>query len=405
MTQSDAALSFCHSVCLSLSLSLCVYRGTFNESVQIAWAVYSALLSSVIVIAMIVFVGALGDTLTILVQIFIFWLCFTCWGLLFVPKFQLLFGDEQSVIDASKSDLPQEKSNGFSFASVAAMTQIQLKQYYYALKIQIVKCETTLKISPPAKFADIKSTAAYYAPVTKGHSRGNIGTSIGDSVVGGETSRYSGRKALRDHTSEDADDPQSNHATHSFINMHEEDNLREKYVLRQGSDYGLVNRANGQHYLVQSSVTNGGYASPRSVNVPITPSVQRQQTGLSLMHRPSLPVTTSNARIASPSVVANNMESNNNTSTTNIMNKPSPIVAPNFSSPVSSTSTNGVPARPRLTIQPLIESSDHDSFNSPQPSARNDIGTPTLNSVPTTKNHPPVGTTPIVEPNHESTRQ
>jgi len=74
------------------------------------------------------------------------WIFFGAWGLLFLPKFQLLLQTDEQLIEQSRSEITQEKSNGFSFASIAAMTQGQIRAYYSALKIQLNKAERTLDL-------------------------------------------------------------------------------------------------------------------------------------------------------------------------------------------------------------------------------------------------------------------
>jgi len=53
---------------------------------------------------------------------------------------------DEKVIEASRSQITQEKSNGFSFASIAAMTTGQIKQFYVALKLQVNKTERVLQL-------------------------------------------------------------------------------------------------------------------------------------------------------------------------------------------------------------------------------------------------------------------
>src|SRR4051812_10712456 len=73
---------------------------------------------------------------------------------LWLPHFSFLFLFVLSlfsslflqVLEMSRSDIAQEKSNGFSFASIAAMTGSQVKQYYIALKLQVNKAERQLQI-------------------------------------------------------------------------------------------------------------------------------------------------------------------------------------------------------------------------------------------------------------------
>ncbi len=69
------------------------------------------------------------------------------WGLLFAPKFRTLFYSDAEMIEYSRSEIGQEKSNGFSFASIAAMTQGQVKHYLSALKLQVNKAERLLKVA------------------------------------------------------------------------------------------------------------------------------------------------------------------------------------------------------------------------------------------------------------------
>ena len=92
-----------------------------------------AVIFLVIGVLIIVFVQAVEDTLTLLVVLLLGWLVFTSWALLFVPKLRALFYSEAELIEQSRSHITQEKSNGFSFASVAAMTAGQVKHFYHAL--------------------------------------------------------------------------------------------------------------------------------------------------------------------------------------------------------------------------------------------------------------------------------
>lgn len=118
-------------------------KATFNESTQIAWAIYNAVLAAILSISIIVFINAIESTLNILVQLFMLWLVCWTWSLLFVPKFHLLYSQsEAETVEASRSELiPQEKSGGFSFASIAFMSDQQCKMYFQALRTQIHRCE------------------------------------------------------------------------------------------------------------------------------------------------------------------------------------------------------------------------------------------------------------------------
>jgi len=121
-------------------------KGTFNESTAISWSIYNTLLSALIGVAIIVFVRAIEDALVLLVLILISWIALSAWGLIFGPKFHLLTQSDEKVIEASRSHITQEKSNGFSFASLAAMTTGQVKHYYQALRLQVNKAERMLDI-------------------------------------------------------------------------------------------------------------------------------------------------------------------------------------------------------------------------------------------------------------------
>jgi hypothetical protein len=133
-------------------------KGTFNEASQIAWTIYNTILAGLITIVIIVFIAAIQTTLIVLVQIFLLWLSFIAWGLLFLPKFHLLSLSDEKTIEATRSALPQEMSNGFSFASAASMPPALLRQYYYALKMQVNKTEQQLGISI-TKFASVLPSA------------------------------------------------------------------------------------------------------------------------------------------------------------------------------------------------------------------------------------------------------
>jgi len=121
-------------------------KGTFNESTAISWTIYNTLLSAIIAVVLIVFVNAVEDTLVILVLVLLMWIVFSAWGLIFGPKFHLLTQSDEKVIEASRSQITQEKSNGFSFASIAAMTTGQIKHFYVALKLQVNKAERVLEL-------------------------------------------------------------------------------------------------------------------------------------------------------------------------------------------------------------------------------------------------------------------
>jgi len=56
----------------------------------------------------------------------------------------MLFLSDEKLIEQSRSQIQQETSNGFSFASIAAMTSGQVKHFYVALKIQLNKAENVL---------------------------------------------------------------------------------------------------------------------------------------------------------------------------------------------------------------------------------------------------------------------
>jgi hypothetical protein len=121
-------------------------KSTFNESTQISWTIYNTLMSGLIGVAIIVFVSAVEDALVLLVLILLTWVVLSAWGLLFVPKLYMLFLSDEKIIEASRSQITQEQSNGFSFASIAAMTSGQVKQFYVALKLQVNKAESVLKL-------------------------------------------------------------------------------------------------------------------------------------------------------------------------------------------------------------------------------------------------------------------
>jgi hypothetical protein len=121
-------------------------KGTFNESAAISWSIYNTLMSALIGVAIIVFVSAVEDALILLVLIVLTWIVLSAWGLIFGPKFHLLMQSDEKVIEASRSQITQEKSNGFSFASIAAMTTGQVKQFYVALKLQVNKTERLLQL-------------------------------------------------------------------------------------------------------------------------------------------------------------------------------------------------------------------------------------------------------------------
>jgi len=142
-------------------------KGTFNESAAISWSIYNTLMSALIGVAIIVFVSAVEDALILLVLILLTWIVLSAWGLIFGPKFHLLMQSDEKVIEASRSQITQEKSNGFSFASIAAMTTGQVKQFYVALKLQVSKAERVLQL-PQTVFG--------------------TGSVAGDAVSGGPTS-------------------------------------------------------------------------------------------------------------------------------------------------------------------------------------------------------------------------
>jgi hypothetical protein len=142
-------------------------KGTFNESAAISWTIYNTLMSALIGVAIIVFVSAVEDALVLLVLILLTWIVLSAWGLIFGPKFHLLMQSDEKVIEASRSQITQEKSNGFSFASIAAMTTGQVKQFYVALKLQVNKAERVLQL-PQTLFG--------------------TGAVAGDAVSGGPTS-------------------------------------------------------------------------------------------------------------------------------------------------------------------------------------------------------------------------
>jgi len=121
-------------------------KGTFNESTAISWTIYNTLLTAIIAIVLIVFVKAVENTLVILGLVLLMWIVFSAWGLIFGPKFHLLTQSDEKVIEASRSQITQEKSNGFSFASIAAMTTGQIRQFYIALKLQVNKAERVLEL-------------------------------------------------------------------------------------------------------------------------------------------------------------------------------------------------------------------------------------------------------------------
>ena len=379
---------------------------------------------------MVVFVSAVEDTLIILIQIFLYWLCFTCWGLIFGPKFQLLFGDEQAAIDASKSDLPQEKSNGFSFASVAAMTAIQLKQYYHALKIQIVKCETSLKITPPAKFADIKSSSpAYYAPVSKPLSKGGgAGNSVGESSVAG-TSRHSagGDKVTRQqvnssyHANYDTDDSTNTSSVNNnhLINLNDHDSHREKFVLLRPSEVSSPSSSlhphpqsqhqattQGSHWAtgiqpvgVSTTVTGSATSSPRETIVNIhrhhssgngPTSAATPTSGLRSPTAKLVPSTSPTSPTSSVATMARpRLTIQTNALPISVVDNDSTIVLSAYDGPCSSTSVDTSIA----LISPLVVANS--SAGAPANDTLTTRGQPNSNSASSSR--PSSGTTPIIE--------
>jgi phosphate transport system substrate-binding protein len=121
-------------------------KGSFNESAAISWSLYNTLMSLIIGLSIIIFIKAVEDTLMVLVVLLLCWIIISAWGLLFLPKFHLLFQSEQELIEQSRSEIMQEKSNGFSFASIAVMTGGQIKAYYSALKMQLNKAERAMEL-------------------------------------------------------------------------------------------------------------------------------------------------------------------------------------------------------------------------------------------------------------------
>lgn len=97
-----------------MSLLLTSVKSTFNESVAISWTIYNSICALAIGIGIVVFVGAVEDTLFLLVLLLLAWICFSAWGLILLPKFHALFQTEEEQLEASRSELAQEKSNGLS---------------------------------------------------------------------------------------------------------------------------------------------------------------------------------------------------------------------------------------------------------------------------------------------------
>ena len=131
-----------------LAFSTRKVSNAFNESSAIAWSIYNVLFSSIIFGGIVYFVSAFEDTLILLFTFLIGWVTFVTWCLLFGAKFYTLFSkSETEAAQMSRIDsLQTEKSQGFSFVSVAAMPVNLIKSYIGALEGQLAKARKELSI-------------------------------------------------------------------------------------------------------------------------------------------------------------------------------------------------------------------------------------------------------------------
>jgi phosphate transport system substrate-binding protein len=133
----------------------------FNESQSIAWAIYNVILSIGVGVLVIGFVGILGDARVVLMLLVTLWISYFTALIITVPKFLVLFSPSKTVNISAVSEAMSSVA-GFSFLSVAEMTQPALLQQYQAaltsqLGLVVHKLEqiTATKQRPAPKQAEV----------------------------------------------------------------------------------------------------------------------------------------------------------------------------------------------------------------------------------------------------------
>jgi hypothetical protein len=175
-------------------------KGTFNESTSISFSIYNTLLMVLIAGGIIGFLRAVEDTLLTVVLVLLAAIVYMAWGLIFGQKFHLLFRSDQEMLEASRSDIAQEKSNGFSFASIAVMTVAQVKQYYVALKMQVNKAERQLHVPLTAWSAASNQVGASVTGDANNNSDLHTRSSGGTIAYDADTTAVKDREVERERT-------------------------------------------------------------------------------------------------------------------------------------------------------------------------------------------------------------
>ena len=143
----------------------------FNESQSIAWAIYNVILSIGVGVLVIEFVGLIGDARVLLILLVSLWISYFTALIITVPKFLVLFSPSTTVNISAVSEVKSSVA-GFSFLSVAEMTQPALLQQYQAaltsqLRLVVHKLEQIIdtKQAPTPKQAEasILSTGIHWS--------------------------------------------------------------------------------------------------------------------------------------------------------------------------------------------------------------------------------------------------
>ena len=81
-----------------------------------------------------------------MLMMFIYWVAFSTWGLIFVPKLSVLIQTKGRNNESMESkSFVTKMSNGFSFVSVADLPSDKLLKYHEALRSQLKEVEEVLR--------------------------------------------------------------------------------------------------------------------------------------------------------------------------------------------------------------------------------------------------------------------
>jgi hypothetical protein len=182
---------------------------------------------------------------------------------------------DEKVIEASRSQITQEKSNGFSFASIAAMTTGQIKQFYVALKLQVNKTERVLQL-PQTIFGgnDLLSGGGTLSSGIGGGGGKRVSRSM--DPTGGGGGGAGGEK-----------DPEASHSRHntallSTNNSHNGLSAAEQSYL---ADMRLVGK--DREGLRERVVLNNSRSPPHSHGAASPPSSHMRKLVVSTHHKPA----------------------------------------------------------------------------------------------------------------------